>query len=452
MRAAGLRARTTAAVVLAATLFLGVAAVVFLALVHRTLVQNVDDAARLRLADVAQLAERGVLIGALADVGDDGTVAQVLDSAGRVLAASPSIRGTAALAPPAPTSGVVVVRTVDRPPIGDGSPYRVAARHLPAAGLDVYAAASLEPVTEAEQAVRLGTAYAAPVLLLVVAGLTWVVVGRSLAPVEAIRRRVASITLSQLDQRVPELATSDEIARLARTMNGMLGRLDDAARRQRAFVSDASHELRSPLATAGALLDVGLARPADTDWPALARRLREQHDRLDRLVDDLLVLASRDEHPRRACEIVHLEELVLREAADARARGRVAVRIDAVDAAPVLGDADGLRRVVRNLVDNAVRHAASAVRLEVGVRGEHAILTVADDGAGISPADHSRVFDRFARLDGARDRARGGTGLGLAIVRDVVRAHGGSIDVSDAAPGARFVVRLPVATGGSDGA
>jgi signal transduction histidine kinase len=256
--------------------------------------------------------------------------------------------------------------------------------------------------------------------------------------------------------RLPVPDSRDEIHRLAVTLNGMLARLEAGRSRQRAFVADAAHELRSPLANMRTELEVAQRLAGDTDWPHLAADLLTDVERLSRLVDDLLLLARADEEPpppRHLAE-VDLGELA-RQVAGARTTARVPVTavLDGADDVGVTGDADALRRVVDNLVDNAVRHARSEVRVEVGVEpgldpldgaaAGRALIAVVDDGPGIPAGDAQRVFERFTRLDDARSRDAGGAGLGLAIVAELVRRHGGAVCLRDASPGLRAEVLLP---------
>jgi signal transduction histidine kinase len=440
------RLRTTALAIAVVAAALSVAAVALLMLLHRSLVGNVDAEARMRLDSVASMVRAGGLPRALAGSDEDSTVAQVVAD-GRVLAESPLLRGSGRLAGFEPAGDEVVVRTLPRLRVS-GSGYRVAAQRVDAGGgqVVVYAAASLEPVSESTGVVRVLLAIGLPGLVLLVGVTTWALVGRALEPVEAIRRQVAEISVTALDRRVPEPGSDDEIDRLARTMNQMLARLDAAARRQRSFVADASHELHSPLATIRARLEVGLAHPDAADWPGLAERWLEEQTRLERLVDNLLMLALVDDGVAiRSPRVVDLDELVLRELRDLRARGRVRVDVSRVAGARVLGDPDQLRRVARNLLDNAELHAASTVRVELGqVDSGTVALAVSDDGPGIAPDQRERVFERFVRLDEARGR-HGGAGLGLSIVREIVTAHGGTVDAEEAEAGARLVVRLPAA-------
>ncbi|MGZ6953084.1 MAG: sensor histidine kinase [Acidimicrobiia bacterium] len=284
-----------------------------------------------------------------------------------------------------------------------------------------------------------------PGLITLVGLVAWGVTGRALRPVETIRAEVDSISHSSLDRRVSEPAARDEVGRLARTMNDMLDRLQDASDRQRQFVSDASHELRSPVAALRATGEVALAHPEQTEWPAVVRRMLVEDDRMDRIVSDLLDLA-RGEETELPDTLVDLDDIALDEAQRARASG---LRVDAgrISAGRVRGSREQLVRVVRNLLENGTRHAAGAVRLSVVTDDGTVTLTVEDDGTGIPPEDRERVFERFTRLDEGRARDAGGLGLGLARVRTIAERHGGTaaiVDSTDPAfPGARVVVTLP---------
>ena len=311
----------------------------------------------------------------------------------------------------------------------------------------VYVAATLHPVEAATRTVALALSGGLPVLVLLVGALIWFLGGRALHPVEAIRAEVADISGHDLHRRVPEPATRDEVAHLARTMNQMLDRLEASAGAQRRFVADASHELRSPLAAIQAMLEVALRHPATAPWPAVAVDALDETRRLRRLVDDLLVLARAAEPgmPERRSE-VDLDEIVMREARASRAESATVIDLRRVSGGRVLGDADQLTRVVRNLIDNAQRHAAGRVWMELSSTSGTVLLAVEDDGPGIPAAERDRIFERFARLDEDRNEDSGGTGLGLAIVKEIIDAHGGSIGVGNgAAGGARLEVRLPAA-------
>ena len=288
-----------------------------------------------------------------------------------------------------------------------------------------------------------------PVLVLIVAVLVWSVVGRALRPVETMRREVARITAARLDRRVAQPTTSDEVGRLAGTLNEMLDRLQGAYDAQRRFVADASHELRTPIANIRLALEVATAHPDRADWPAIADDVLAQDRRMEKLTTDLLQLAragSGGAGPRHADAVpVDLAGLVRDELARPVPPERRLVLAAPAPAIEVLGDRDQLAQVLTNLVDNALRHAAHEVTISLSRGTTSAELRVADDGPGIPPRHREAVFEPFFRLDEHRTRAAGGTGLGLAIARELVRAHGGTVEVHDAEPGAAFVVRLPLA-------
>ncbi|MFF7052235.1 sensor histidine kinase [Streptomyces griseorubiginosus] len=322
---------------------------------------------------------------------------------------------------------------------GESADYRFAAVEVDVQDkgrLTVYAGASLD----AEQG-AVGTAQTVmligfPLLLGVVAAVTWLVTRRALRPVEGIRAEMAAITASEdLARRVPVPDTHDEVARLARTTNETLAALETSVERQRRFVADASHELRSPIASLRTQLEVAAAHPELLDVDGAV----EDTVRLQRLAADLLLLARLDAGERRGDARVDLGELAAR-----CARGRDGVTVEA-PAVEVTGSRGQLERVLGNLLDNAQRHARAAVAVTVRRDGACAVVSVADDGSGVPAADRERVFERFVRLDEARARDDGGAGLGLAIARDVAVRHGGTLTVRDApAGGALFELRLPV--------
>lgn len=275
-----------------------------------------------------------------------------------------------------------------------------------------------------------------PVLLAVVAWVTWLVTRRALRPVEGIRREMAAITASEdLARRVPVPGTHDEVARLASTTNQTLAALEASVERQRRFVADASHELRSPIASLRTQLEVAAAHPELLDLDGAV----EDTVRLQRLAADLLLLARLDAGERPADARVDLAALAREEAG-----GRAGVTVGGEGEVTVAGSRGQLGRVLANLLDNAQRHARSAVEVSVRRDEETVVVAVADDGEGVPAADRERIFERFVRLDAARSRDDGGAGLGLAIARDVAVRHGGTLTVHDAwAGGALFELRLP---------
>jgi signal transduction histidine kinase len=285
-------------------------------------------------------------------------------------------------------------------------------------------------------------------MVALVALTTWFAVGRALAPVEAIRRGVDEISAAQLHRRVPQPKADDEIGRLAATMNRMLERLESARNSQRRFVSDASHELRSPITTIRQHAEVALAHPDRTTTGELADVVLAEQHRMQGLVEDLLLLARADERVPLSRAPVDLDDLAFEEGH--RLRSTTSKRVDTseVSAARVRGDADALRRVFRNLGENAARHSASRVDIALADLGDDVVLTVDDDGPGIPESERERVLQRFVRLDEARSRDDGGSGLGLSIVDEVVRAHGGSMSITQSPlGGVRIQVTLPADEG-----
>jgi signal transduction histidine kinase len=444
------RLRTTlvATVVVAATLSL--AGVLLVVTLRAALREGVGDAVE-RDAEEAAAAVAVGRTPAVLDGGDDDTVAQVLDGEGRVVAASPALDEDAA-APLAPGLAPGDTATVDVPDEDD--PYLATAVSVdgPDGPRTVVVAGTLEVVEESSAVVTGALLAGLPVLTAVVAVVSWLIVGRALAPVEGIRRAADAVSATDLDRRVPEPPTGDEIARLARTVNTMLDRLERSQRRQRRLVSDASHELRSPIATIRQHAEVARRHPGTTDAAALAGEVLAETARLERLVDDMLVLARADEG---ALELrrrpVELDDVLIDEARRVRATTHLAVDAGGVSAGAVDGDADALRRVVRNVVDNAARHARTRVALSLTERDGTVTLAVEDDGPGVAPADRARAFERFVRLDEARARAEPtdggsgtGTGLGLAIVAELIAAHGGQVHMTGATlGGTRVEIALP---------
>lgn len=443
-----LRARTTVAACVVVALALAVGALGLVVVLRRSLVANIDAAAGARAADIAAQAAQGELPSTLAVRGGEEALVQVVDGGGRVLASSANLNGQEPITRWRPTGTGAAARTLRNLPIGDNSDgFRIVALAADSASgpVTIYVASSLEVVEESLAAVRSLLLGGLPVMLAVVGATAWFIVGQALRPVEAIRAEVADISAHALGRRVPEPSVDDEIGRLAMTMNAMLDRLQSAAERQRRFVGDASHELRSPLAASRTELEVALAHPGRTDWPATAAGLLEENERMARLVNDLLFLARGDEGAARTAPMaqVDLDDVVLAEAQRARSHSPVVVDTSRVSATEVRGRSEDLGRVVRNLVENAQRHAATRVTVALHHAGSQVELVIADDGPGVPEDQRDRIFDRFTRLDDSRSREVGGAGLGLAIAREVVTAHGGRIWVEDGHPGARFVVRLP---------
>ncbi|MFE6284469.1 sensor histidine kinase [Streptomyces sp. NPDC057877] len=304
--------------------------------------------------------------------------------------------------------------------------------------LTVYAGAPLAAEQSAVRTALTAMLIGFPLLLGVVGGVTWLVTRRALRPVEGIRREMAEITAStDLSRRVPEPDTHDEVARLASTTNETLTALEASVERQRRFVADASHELRSPIASLRTQLEVAAAHPELLDLDGAV----EDTVRLQRLATDLLLLARLDAGECPAPDArVDLTALAREEA-----EGRTEVAVLPSTPLDVPGSRSQLRRVLANLLDNAQRHARSEVTVAVHRTGDWAVVQVADDGEGVPEPDRERIFERFVRLDSARSRDDGGAGLGLAIARDVTTRHGGTLTATRSpAGGALFELRLPL--------
>jgi signal transduction histidine kinase len=460
---ASIRLRTTALAVLVMAVALAVGAVTLVLLTRASLRGGIEDMAEERATALAAQISASGLPAAVSSAAsstpsgrtdlspedeDDDTRWRVLDASGTVVLASP----------PGDDEDQHFLRVTE-----DAGAYTVVVE------------ASLEEVGDATRALVTPLVIGVSGVMVLVGGVTWVVVTGALAPVERIRREVEEITGERLDRRVPIPVARDEIHRLASTMNRMLVRLQDSRDRQQRFVADASHELRSPLAGIRQAAEVARTHPGALPEGELAEAVLEEAGRMERLVEQLLLLTRTGGAGVRQRQDVDIDDLALAEVRRVRRAG-LTVDSSGVGAGRVRGDRTALAQVVRNLVDNAARHAHGTVAVAVrsgsdvsggnggsgdgggsgngsgnGGRagygdagGDGVTLVVEDDGAGIPESERERVFERFVRLDEARDRDAGGSGLGLAIVREIVTAHGGTVTVSTSAlGGARFVVRLP---------
>jgi signal transduction histidine kinase len=331
-----------------------------------------------------------------------------------------------------------------------GASFRVLGR--PAGSSTVIAMTDLRSVDDSVRLLTQAALIGGPIAVLLMGSATYLVARLTLRPVATLRHGAADITAAGLaNQRLPEPASRDEIHQLATTLNDMLDRIDASTKRQRTFVGDAAHELRSPLASLRVQLEVAQRMGPATDWPTFLDEALVDVGRLDRLVDDLLTLARQDESggTLRRQEPVELRALLVSIIAGYQ-HARVPVRLQPGPPAVVIGDTDALRRIFINLIENALRFATTGVDVALGPGAvadlRTAIITVSDDGPGIAPHERERVFDRFYRVEQSRSRESGGTGLGLPIVRDLVRAHGGSVRLTghDAGPGLQAIVVLPL--------
>jgi signal transduction histidine kinase len=425
-----------------------VAALSLLITMRDLLTENVVKTTQLRVREVTEqtvtaVAKTGRVPRSLAVIDPDDEFVQLLAPTGAVVAASDNVSGLPAQGALSEVAVEIRGPLKEKPVVVVSGTVDVLA--TPHGRVTVLVGHSLDTVEDATQTLARLLAWGLPPLLGVVGFAAWMLTGRALSPVEAIRAEVDAISSAELDRRVPEPPGEDEIARLARTMNGMLSRLEQSVRRQRRFTADASHELRSPVAAIRQHSEVSLAHPTRYPGSALAGTVLAEALRMQRLVDDLLLLAKADEHsPEDSRECVDLDDLVFAEAA--RLRSDTSLRVDTgeVSAGRVHGNPDGLRRLLRNLTDNASRHAQQRIQLGLTEHADHVLLSVEDDGTGIPASDRERVLERFVRLDGARARDNGGSGLGLAIVAELARAHGARLWITQGQlGGARVELNFP---------
>ncbi|MEV4669139.1 sensor histidine kinase [Microbacterium sp. LWO12-1.2] len=428
------RGRTTlgATLVVAAALLVG--AFSFYGVLSASVHGSAERAAELRLSE---LTERGDGPGGRSVDSLDDEIVQLIGADGSVRAASEDAR-EALGSTPLPLSDDPQTMTID------GEPMLVVSDDLDDDQMLVLAV-SIEDGAETLATVATLLAVAVPLLLLLVAVTTWLVVGRALRPVTRIRQEVDGITAERLHQRIAVPESADEIAALATTMNRMLDRLDASAAAQRRFISDASHELRSPLATIRQHAELAQAHPSTTSIGELSEVVSEEGLRLQGIVESLLLLARLDEGVSGRAEPVDLDDIALGEVRRLRASG-LDVDGAGIRAARVNGDPRLLGQLLRNLADNAARHSRGRIAIGVAPSDAHVFVMIEDDGAGVPSEERERIFERFVRLDEARSRDAGGSGLGLAIVRGIAAAAGGTVIVDESRwGGARFVVTLPLA-------
>jgi signal transduction histidine kinase len=396
---AAVRLRVTALATAALAVVLIIAGVTLVVVQRAALIEDVDDAARAIAAGVSAELDSKPMPQPIQVTGDDDTAVQVVTE-GSVRASTANIAGEAPL-----TIRAAGAETLDLAPHAEGR-FRVLVTDVDTADgpARLIVGVALDDVDASIAALIRSLLLTTPLALVALAAVVWWVVGRTLRPVEV------------------------------------------ANQRQQRFVADASHELRGPLARIRSELEVDLAHP-DGSYPWRTHRsVLDEIERLQQLVDDLLQLARSDGIAATPPSVVDLDDVVLAEAERIRARGLLRVDLSQLSAAQLEGDADGLIRAVRNLADNAARHAQTTVAFGIAESNGSAVLTVTDDGPGIPPSEAERVFERFTQLDPAR--TDGGVGLGLAIAREIVTRHGGTIVVDqEYDAGARLVVTLPTSAG-----
>lgn len=451
-----LRARLMLIGLAGLTVALAVGGAVLYAVLWYTGLHTLDRDAAATAGQVARLVRTDRLPDPVPVTGSQ--VVQVLDDRLRVVSASVNADRLTAL-----LSATELRRAVHEPVqvsgsrIGVDGPLRVTARRVAGTHDTVVVARQLAQLRHSVRVLRNSLLVIGPVLLVVLGLIAWRVIGATLRPVERLRAGAERISGAGHDERLPVPASADEVHALAVTLNSMLDRLAASRARQRAFVGDVAHELRSPLAAIRTQLEVaqrmerrmeGQADTATAGRDGLVDELHADVLRMGALVEDLLTLARLDADAAPLappCPVVVAD--VLSDVA-ARHRGaRVPVVVEPArddETAEVLATRDEVVQVVGNLVDNAVRHARHRVLLAAVPAGVRVLLRVEDDGPGIAEADRERVLERFTRLDAARDRDAGGTGLGLAIVDELVRRRGGRLELSTSPLGGlRVEVELP---------
>ena len=447
----GIRKRSVLSAVVVVTFSLLVGGAFLLLVLQSSLISAAWNNLAVRASDVARLLdEEGIheTQSTLAEDRRSGEQVQIVDSSNHVVAWS--IRGLRGdpISSLRPAPGKTAKEQLPRvPALGDDDEVLVSAR-----GVEVHeqpyvvlVAAPLEVQTDTLRTVGLLLLAASPLLVALVAIAVWVLVGRSLNTVERIRRQVAEIDGRRLHERVEVPPTGDEIAALASTMNRMLDKLEDSDNSHRAFFSDASHELRSPLSTLVTTAEVASLDKSGKTWLDMQHTVLSESNRMQSLVEDLLTLAKVAAHQLQLdIQDVDLEDILDSEIRRLRAVSNLQITT-ALQPVRVRGDERRLTQVFRNILDNAARHAESSIRVRMERRPGDVVVSVDNDGEIISPTDRNRVFERFARLDASRSTDGGGSGLGLAISREIMVAHGGTVTAMEGEGLCRFQVILPAA-------
>ncbi|WP_440087873.1 sensor histidine kinase [Streptosporangium sp. LJ11] len=375
---------------------------------------------------------------------------QVVANDGRVVAASPAMLGSPPISRMRPVGGDIRVDGTSC--VGSSAVKRecyitvgLRMAHTVYGDVMVYAAAPEPPVLRTNS-LEIALALFSLGLLALLGWGAWHLAGRTLAPVGRIRAEMAEITASDLSRRMPVPASGDEMAQLTETINATLERLERAVENQRRFASDASHELRTPLTGLRTKLELAISDPEAENPVETMRSTLADVERLQAIIEDLLLLARLNAGVPGPPEPVDLAELVTCEVKRHSSRHELLLERD--PGVMVWGSRLQLGRLLTNLLANADRHAVSEVRVRVRSERGEAVLEVTDDGLGIPAEERERVFQRFTRLDPARSRDAGGTGLGLPIARDIAVAHYGRLYAADSTTGrgARLVLRLPLST------
>lgn len=448
-RGRGIRLRSTAAAVVVVLVALAAGGAALVLLLHASLESTARLAAQTRATEVASIVQGQGVRAAAATIQAEsrsGQLVQILSSDGQVIAASSGLVAATPMSPQRPPPGVTRSTEADIDQVRFTGDWRVVSTGIIAHGR-AYIVQVGVPIDVQQETVRIVAVFllfASPLLLAAVAVGVWTLVGRALAAVERIRAEVAMIDEQRIAQRVEVPQTDDEVAALATTMNTMLDRLEASQQAQRAFVSDASHELRSPLATMSAATELAMGADEATRTRLLGT-ISDELARVATLVDNLMILARADAYARGSVhQEVDLDDLVDAEVHRLAATSRRAVIVEVEPIRLVDADPQRLGQALRNLVDNAERHATGTIRLSLHRSEDAAVLCVDNDGPIVPPQDRQRIFERFVRLDESRSRDAGGSGLGLAIARAAAESHGGTVEARTSEDGwCRFELRLP---------
>ncbi|AZG46270.1 Signal transduction histidine-protein kinase ArlS [Gordonia insulae] len=417
-------------------LALTLAALIMIVALHHVLARSAESATSARAHQIAGIVASEGLAGvepSLLNAAQNVAVIQIVDPTGTIRLSN-NANYNRPLAPPLPPGQQTTLpSTYAKDDSGEAYQASAIGVKTPDGVLTVMVGAAITPINATVLIVAILCSIVFPLIVAGMALLTYYFVGRALRPVEAIRRRVADITGGDLTQRVPVPATGDEIATLATTMNEMLGRIEEARGQQLRFVNDASHELNSPLTTLVGLLDLARVKGQPIDPDTVDVVMMPEAMRLQNMVADLLLLARADESgvPLRWTD-VNLDEIVSSEVARLEATTDHTITVSIVPVR-IRGDAEKLTRALRNIADNAARHTddtlAFAMTHDSTTRS--ATITVSDNGRGIPDVDKGRITQRFVRLDTSRERTSGGSGLGLSITNEIIRAHHGSMIITD---------------------
>ncbi len=444
-RQTSLRVRVTAAAVLILAASLALTAALLIKVVHGSMVSTAGSQVRSTISEVGALLPATPLPSVLPS--RPGVALQLTDATGQVVwAASSEVLYMPVVAHVVNVDGHLNIQfvTTGKPGTSDNDfslaeVQRVDTMNGPGY-LFAFAYASTIEHDISVLVIALSITF---LLILLIAGwLVWFVVGRALSPVELIRRRVSSIAAGDMHERVPVPESNDDIARLAETLNDMLARLEASGESQRAFISDASHELRSPLTALLASMERAAGAPAQADWPAVASFVVSEGRRLNTLVEDLLWLARNDEKAMvPQLKDVDIDDILYEEARRVRSTGALTVDSSGIEPTRIIGDKMMIARAIRNVIDNATRHARSSLNLSSRYESDVVVIRIGNDGAVVG-SNPDRLFERFARLDEARSRDQGGSGLGLAIVRNIAELHGGTANFCPVTEGAVLELRL----------